>query len=561
MQPSAPPPGVQVKSLWYGKLKAKSTRAPSLLGFFIHHLAAHPGGPDCPAARSEAYALALKQHAAAVGRTGHDSSSDDEMTEAMDGVTPKQEAEGAETLQQELPLPPSTALPPPVQAYGFDGTAVSADGGADAAAVASGISSGAGEAAATMDTGLDHTWAQAEDAGDAQGWLALVYDALRDGEEAEDAGAHSGRPSGSGQGQQGWASPPALDDEWEPTGERQGWSAPLPAVGLAAEGRELGRGFAAHAEEWLARSGPVPAPVADLPDSPSVPAPAFAPGSWQAGSSQPPSRPPASLCGRLAQRAAVGHSWAPSEFPGHLPGSSTQPPPLASSGRHAHPPTAPQPCASAYAPPPHAASTAYFGDGYYGGWFDDGTSSAPELHTPRRATDGGMYAPPSGPMQSPQPPFYPPPCPSCCSFGVGSSGPSAAWSTVEGTGGPAAPGHPRFDGRWAPPPSRTLAWGSPPRSCSLAAAATAPPEEAPEPMGGWAAGGPFGGDLETFEGHPPRWAAAAEVPRDARCMPHARQSDPGMHWGGNGDRAIGMMPQPPSLAAGPRRLPSDLQRH
>ncbi|KAG2489562.1 hypothetical protein HYH03_012013 [Edaphochlamys debaryana] len=607
----------------HSKLKAKSTRSPSLLGFFVHHLAAHPGGPDCPAARSEAYALALKQHAAAVGRTGHDSSSDDEMTEAMDGVTPKQEAEGAETLQRELPLPPSTALPPPAQAYSVDGIATSADG-ADAEATAPGDSNGAGEAAATMDTGLDHAWAQVEDAGDAQGWLALLYDALRDGEEAEDAGAHSGRPSGSGQGQQGWASPPALYDEWEPMGERQGWSAPLPAVGLAAEDRELGRGFAAHAEEWLARSGPVPAPANGLPDRPSVPAPAFAPGSWQAGSSRFPSQPPPILWKRPAEVRAVGHSWAPSEFPGHLPGSSTQPPPLASSGRHAHPPTAPQPCASAYAPPPHAASTAYFGDGYYGGWFDDGTSSAPELHTPRRATDGGMYAPPSGPMQSPQPPFYPPPCPSCCcacgagrwhqkpanaygmcsppydpraangrwgpppppnhqgwgapsghgplstapsappAFGVAGWEPCATdgWQTAEGTaGGPATPGQDRFGGRCALPRSRNLERGSVSLGCSLMTATSAPPPEAPGSTGGWTAAGPCIGNLApaAASARTPRSGAAVADPRVARCMPYTRQSDPGVHRRVPAPQATGLAPQQSCAAVGPRRLPSDLQ--
>ncbi|KAG2489561.1 hypothetical protein HYH03_012012 [Edaphochlamys debaryana] len=620
------------------KLKAKSTRAPSLLGFFIHNLAAHPGGSDCPAARSEAYALALKQHAMAVGRAGHDSSSDDEMTEAMDGVTPKQEAEGAEAVQRELPLLPPISPLPPAQAHSVNGTAAIADG-AYAEATAPGDSNGAGEASATMDTGLDHAWAQAEDAGDAQGWLALVYDALRDGEEeAEDAGqagpnssgcaltvdvavtpvgqtlnptstlqyAHAphGGPVSTGQsppplpghsqGQQGWASPPALNAEWEPTGERRGWSAPPPDVGLAAEGMELGRGFAAHAEEWLARSDRVPVPAADLPDSPSVPAPAFAPGSWRAGSSQPPSQPAADRTHRLAQRAAAGlwsssnlwerpaeraaagHSWGPSAFPSHLPGSSApqQQQPLASSGRHAHPPTAPQPCASAYAPPPHAASTAYFGDGYYGGWLDDGTSSAPELHTPRRATDGGMYAPPSGPMQSPQPPFYPPPCPSCCcacgagrwhqkpanaygmqsspydpraangrwvpppppshqgwsapsghgplstapsapsAFGVPSWDPCATdgWPTVEGAGGPATPGQNRFGGRCALPRSRNnLERGSLPSSWSLASVASAYPEQTPSPMSLWTAAAPGAGDLAPA-------AASARTPRSSAAV-------------------------------------------
>ncbi|KAG2489576.1 hypothetical protein HYH03_012024 [Edaphochlamys debaryana] len=511
-----------------------------------------------------------------------------------------------------------------------------------------------------MDTGLDHAWAQAEDAGDAQGWLSLVYDALQGGEEADDARltgpsgsgyaladtsapaagvqqlhspywgpqAHSPCPPplpGHSQGQQGWASPPALDAEWEPMGERKGWRGPLPAVRLA-EGRDEGLSFAAHAQEWLARPGPVPAPAADLPGSPSVPAPAFAPGSWRAGSSQPQSQPPDSSSHRVAQRATAEHSWARSAVPGHLPAGSSAPQqqqPLASSGRHAHPPTAPQPCASAYAPPPHAASTAYFGNGYGGGWFDDGTSSAPELHTPRRATDGGMYAPPSGPMQSPPLPFYPPPCPSCCcACGAGrwhqkpanaygmhpppydpraangrwgppppshqgwgapsghgplSPAPSAppaiggpgwdpcaiydGWSTAEDTGGPATPGRDRFNGRWVLPAARNLGRGTLPRSCSFAAVASAYPEHAPISMGLWTAAAPCAGDLAPAAActHTPRSSAAVADPRVARCMPYARQSDPGVHRRVLAPQATGLAPQPPCAAVGPRRLPSDLQ--
>ncbi|KAG2495612.1 hypothetical protein HYH03_006212 [Edaphochlamys debaryana] len=56
---------IQVKSLWYGKLRAKSFRRRSLLGLYVRNLAAlKEGAADSAAARNEAYELALKQHAA-----------------------------------------------------------------------------------------------------------------------------------------------------------------------------------------------------------------------------------------------------------------------------------------------------------------------------------------------------------------------------------------------------------------------------------------------------------------------------------------------------------------
>ncbi|KAG2489901.1 hypothetical protein HYH03_011703 [Edaphochlamys debaryana] len=55
---------IQVKSLCYGKLRAKSFRRPSVLGLYVRNLAAmKEAAADSAAARSEAYALALKQHA------------------------------------------------------------------------------------------------------------------------------------------------------------------------------------------------------------------------------------------------------------------------------------------------------------------------------------------------------------------------------------------------------------------------------------------------------------------------------------------------------------------
>ncbi|KAG2486328.1 hypothetical protein HYH03_015032 [Edaphochlamys debaryana] len=56
---------MQVKSLWYGKLRAKSFRRRSLLGLYVRNLAAmKEGAAESAAARNEAYTLALQEHSA-----------------------------------------------------------------------------------------------------------------------------------------------------------------------------------------------------------------------------------------------------------------------------------------------------------------------------------------------------------------------------------------------------------------------------------------------------------------------------------------------------------------
>ncbi|KAG2498456.1 hypothetical protein HYH03_003710 [Edaphochlamys debaryana] len=64
------------------KLRAKTSRKPSLLGTYVRILAAHPAGPEDDAARADSYTKALQQHAATLAKlNGIDLESDDDDME------------------------------------------------------------------------------------------------------------------------------------------------------------------------------------------------------------------------------------------------------------------------------------------------------------------------------------------------------------------------------------------------------------------------------------------------------------------------------------------------
>ncbi|KAG2491537.1 hypothetical protein HYH03_010108 [Edaphochlamys debaryana] len=82
---------LQAKSFWYGKLRAKTTRRPSVLSAYLRILALHPDGPDSAAARVQAYEELKKQHAAARRTTpqehaGDGSGNEDERDAAVAGA-------------------------------------------------------------------------------------------------------------------------------------------------------------------------------------------------------------------------------------------------------------------------------------------------------------------------------------------------------------------------------------------------------------------------------------------------------------------------------------------